>query len=249
MRYKILLLIMAVLFCGMPGMAGAQNDTIVEKSDDISVGTIPSTMGPLHPLEETGKLTADSLKKWEFHLSMGTAIMGNNFMTASVFGITPSVIYRPNERLKVRMSVSAIDSYSMMPQGNRWLGEEPRSLAPVRNPKSSAGSTEVSVTWKANDRLWLAASVMRIGGQLATGAILNPWMLTDRPVDLNATAVTAAMRYRIGDDNYLDIHMSFIDDRTGALGPMYLGAPFGPMHSFSAHGCFDYYNPLFDTKW
>ena len=35
------------------------------------------------------------------------------------------------------------------------------------------------------------------------------------------------MRYRIGEDSFLDIHATFIDDRTGALGPLYFGGPYG----------------------
>ncbi len=47
------------------------------------------------------------------------------------------------------------------------------------------------------------------------------------PLMLDATAFSAAMRYRIGESSFLDIHLTVIDDRTGAFTPMLFGAPFG----------------------
>ena len=103
-----------------------------------------------------------------------------------------------------------------------------------------AGTVAVSATYKANDRLWIAASLLHMGGNLATASIVNPW-LPDMPVNIDATAFTASMRYRIGKDNFLDIHMTFVDDRAGTLSPLLFTSPlYGPYnyHSTSFGGYF-----------
>ena len=233
----------------LPLSASAQVDTVVSASDDIIVTGVPSSVRPMHPLTDKSKLVDDTLQRWEFHLSMGSSIVGTSFSSASLFGITPSIIYRPNDRLKIKASMTALDSYTIATNGYRIRGNEPRSLAPVRYPGSTAGAFNVSASYRVNDRLWIAASLMHVIGGLAAGTLLNPWFVNDSPVPLDATAFSAAMRYRIGEDNYIDIHMSFIDDRTGAMLPFMFGTPFSPVRSFSTDGWFHIYDPVFDSKW
>ncbi|MBQ1409153.1 MAG: hypothetical protein IIY87_05290 [Bacteroidales bacterium] len=204
----------------------AQNDTIVTMSDGLSRTSSIKADRPVHPLTDKSHLL-DTLQPWEFHLSLGTGFVGSGFSSATFSGITPSVVYRPNDKWTIRASATMLHSYTLAPDGYAIQGRRPRSMAPLRDPNPMALALNVSATYKVNDRLWLAAKLMRLNGGLASGAILNPWFAPDMPVDLNATAVSAAMRYRFGDDNYLDIHMSFINDHTGALGPLLFGGPYG----------------------
>ena len=238
------------------GSVFAQSDTVVAATGDLSVGEVPSSVRPMHTLTDLSKLTADSIKKWDFHLSMGSSFIGGTYSSASLFGITPSLTYHPGDRLTVKASASALNSYSFMQSGYRLRGQELRNMAPVRDPGAVAYSASIAATYKIGDRLWIGAAVRHFGGSLATGAILDPWYSLammrgwdNGPVDLNATTFTAAMRYRIGKESYLDIHMTYIDDRTGALTPYYLGHAYGAMHSFSTQGWFNYYDPIFDSKW
>ena len=183
---------------------------------------------------------ADTLKKWDFHLSMGSAMTVGNGTSASLFGISPSVEFRPNERLKVTATATLLNSYALMPAGYHLRGQEPRNLAPLRNPRGSAamGALQVSASYRVNERLWVAASLTRVAGDLASGTLINPWLVGNRPLTLDATAMTASMRYRFKNDSFLDIHMTFIDDRNGALGPLLIGSPYsyGGWHPLTAYG-------------
>lgn len=221
----------------------AQVDSVVSMSGDLSM-SVPASSRPMHPLADKGKLT-DTLQKWEFHLSMGSEFIGNKLGSASLFWVTPTVVYRPGERLKIRASVSMLNSYSLMPQGYTFRGNAPRSLAPLRNP-ASAAALDVSATYRVNDRLWVSASLLCLGGGVASGIILNPWLMDNGPVPLRATAFSASARYRIGEESYLDVQMTMIDDRTGALGPFYFGAPFITNNAFHSYGWFNNYNPVYE---
>ena len=215
-HYMKRFLLLAALFAMMPFSASAQPDSIVNMSDDLSL---------LPP--KSIRSQADTLQKWEYHLSMGGAVVGSSFGSASLYGIKPTVIFKPNDKLKVSASASLLNSFSFGADSYTFRGSNPRSLVPLRNYNAAAAALEVAASYKVNDRLWVAASLLHIGGGLASGIIINPWMLGNRPVMLDATAFSAAMRYRIGEDNYLDLQMTIIDDRTGAFGPLFFGAPYG----------------------
>ena len=230
-------------------VASAQGDDIVSATGDISLGKIPASSRSMYKNDGKSKLLSDTLQRWEFHLSMGSALTWNRRSSASLFGITPSVVYRPSERFTVKASATLLNSYSLSPSGYVIRGHEPRNLAPLRNPTGVAGSAMVTALYKVNSRLTLAASLYHVGGDLASGSVFNPWIYGDMPLNFNATAFSAAMRYRIGEDNFLDIHMTFVDDRTGALTPCFYGYPYGAFHSYSYGGLFNHYNSVFDMQW
>lgn len=194
---------------------------------------LPPSERPIHRLYDNTKLL-DTIEPFEFHMSMGGAYIGSSYTAASVFGISPSAVYRPNDRVTVKAGFSIVHSFSLMPEGYRVSGYRPRSLAPYRNPDHMALSATVSATYKVNDRLWIAASLMHMSGDVAAGVFVNPWYYNGEPMPLNATAFSAAMRYRFGDDNYLNVHFTYIDDRTGALGPMFFGGPYGSPFYYEA---------------
>ncbi|MBP5327655.1 MAG: hypothetical protein J6Y98_07085 [Bacteroidales bacterium] len=219
-------------------MVQAQQDSIVSMSPDLSSSLIPSER-PIHQLDNSSKLI-DTTRKWDFRLAMGGGIAGNKYNSATYSGITPTLIYRPSDKWTFKATASMMHSYSLAPNGYVVGGRNVHSLAPYRQPDATAGAVGVSATFKANDRLWIAASLLHMGGNLATASIVNPW-LPDMPVTIDATAISASMRYRIGKDNYLDIHMTFVDDRAGTLSPLLFTSPlYGPCnyHSTSFGGYF-----------
>ena len=209
-----ILSVLLLALVALPVAAVSQEDTIVSHSGDLSLSVPSSGNGE----RET------TLKRWECSIAMDAAYVGGTNTSASVFGITPTVSFRPNDRLKIKASFSGIDSYSLLPNGYNVSGSEVRNLVPVRNKSNTAVGVNVAASYKINERLTVAASLMHLSGNLASASIVNPWNMSRGPVDVNATAFSAAMRYRIGDDSFLDLHMTIIDDRTGILGPFY---PYG----------------------
>ena len=221
MRKHLSILPLLVALC-IGFFAEAQQDTL--KSNQQR--PLPPSVRPIRPIEDYGKLM-DTVRKWEFHLSMGTSLVGSRYDMATLSGVTPTVIYRPNNKLKIKGSVSGAYSYTLAPQGYGIRGHQPRSLAPYRYPATAMAAT-VSAEYQVNDRLWVGASVSKIGGELASGMLVNPWLLTDGyPVALDVTSFTAAMRYRFGDDNFLDIHLTVLNDRAGTLVPLLYDYPYG----------------------
>ncbi|MBP5516428.1 MAG: hypothetical protein J6X86_05710 [Bacteroidales bacterium] len=221
MKRNIVILLL-LLFPFVGALQAQTDDTVAMASDDIVFAHNQDKL----PLDFSRTTAAGNV--WDFHLSLGSSIIGSSYSSASLFAVKPSFVYRPNDRLVVKGSVAAINSYSLSSGNYSLRGLEARNLAPLRNPSGAmAGMVNVSAAYKANDRLWIAASLMHVGGQLASAAIFNPWFCTDGYVNIDATAFTASMRYRLGDNNYIDFHMTVVNDRTGALGPLYFGAPYG----------------------
>jgi len=230
----------------MPSVVRSQQDSIVSYSDNLTFTTPAS-------LRSVGGY-GDSLQPVEVHLSLGSTVVGGKWGSASAFGVTPSIVFRPNERLAVRASLTTMNSYSLMPSGYALRGREQRSLAPVRNYNGAAVALNVAAAYKVNDRLWVAGSLMHVVGGLASAALVNPWLAADMPMMLDATAFSASMRYRVGEKSYLDLHLMVARDRTGALGPLMYGNPWGgycgafnpyygslldnPFGNFTLHGAF-----------
>lgn len=221
---KKILLVLSLVF--VAGVSMAQRDSIVTTSGELATAAGIKADRPVHPLTDLSRLQ-DTLQPWEFHLSMGGGFVGSRFNSASAFGITPSVIYRPSDKFTFRASASFLNSYTLAPGGYQIQGRRPRNMAPLRDPGQMAAALSMSASYKVTDRLWIAGRIMFLNGTLASGLGFNPWHPADMPIELNATAVTAAMRYRIGNDSYLDFHFTYIKDRTGALGPLLFGGPYG----------------------
>lgn len=212
------------LLAGAYNAMGQNDDSVVASDSRVIVAE-----RPVHALTDTSRLTDD--KRWDFHLSMGTALVGSRLGSASVFSVTPSVVYRPNDRVTVRASASALNTYTLAPNGYRIEGIRPRSYAPVRHPSAAvAGAVSVAMTYRVNERLWLGASLFHMGGQMASDVLMNPFLPPTTMIDMNMTAFTAALRYKLREDSFLDMHFTVINDPTGALGPLYYGSPYGGMY-------------------
>lgn len=228
MKKRIVTYFAAVLF---PVVMMAQQDSIVSMSSNLS-----QTMAVCH----------DTLPKWEFHCSMGSDFVGSSRGNAIGFSVSPSVVYRPNDLLTIKANMTGFDSYNFGDAG-RYLRREPRNLAPYRDRGSVAGSVALSATYKVTDRLWIAASYMHLGGEVASGILVNPWLASPMPMLLDANAFSASLHYRFSDKSYIDIHFTHIEDRTGALTPLLFdNYYYGTHHGMSLFNC---QNMLFDTQW
>ncbi len=203
--------------------------------------TLPPSVRPLRPVEDYGRLL-DTVEPLQFHIAFGTGINASSYASASYFSVTPSLTYRPNDRLSVTGSVTLLRSVTLAPDGYRVRGYEPHSMAPYRNPAAVAYQATVSASYKVNERLWLAASLQHINGPLAAGMPLNFWMVNDRPLYLDATSFSAAMRYRFNNDSFIDIYLNVINDRAGTLMPSLYDPYCSSIHT---PYCSPFYTPLF----
>lgn len=235
-------IILALFFAAMIPAYG-QNDSIENMSSDLTVDLVPPADRPIRPLSDKSKLQ-DTVDKWDFSLSLGAAVMGGSYGSASLFGIKPTVIYHPNNKLSVKASVSSFDSYSFTNGYYSIRGNTPRSMAPVRYA-ANALSFDIAAAYQINSRLTVAAAISHWDGALASAAFLNPWMMSGYPMMLNATAYTAAMRYKFGKSSYLDIHMTFIDDREGSFAPLFFANPFRGSYCFPSYfdNCYQTFMP------
>lgn len=175
----------------------------------------------------------DSVKRWDCHVALGTGISVGNGITVAYLGVAPEIEYHPSDRFTLVAGFSALNSTD--PSRFYLHGNEPRSLAPRKN-SSLALSVYMAAEYQVNDRLWLAASLFHQGGQLLMPAGFGWWGFVPNglPLDLDRTGFSAHLRYRIGDDNYLNVHMSIIRDRSSLplFYPSYYGfndcIPFSP---------------------
>ena len=65
---------------------------------------------------------------------------------------------------------------------------------------------------------------------MASDALMNPFLPPATMMDMNLTAFTASLRYKLREDSCLDMHMTVINDPTGALGPLYYGSLYGGLY-------------------
>lgn len=207
----------------LPIAMHGQQDTIVSMSANLTNSVV----------EKTITQSLDTSRKWDFHLTMGTTFLGGGLGSASVFHVSPSIVYRPTERLTVKARVSGFSSYAFGEAGHYFRPRPQRSMVPYRDGNAVAGAIELSASYKVSDRLWVAASLYHVGGEVATGAVISPWLASPMPMPLDATAISASLRYRVGDNSFLDIHFTHIDDRAGTLAPLlfetyrwHYGSPF-----------------------
>lgn len=209
----------------------AQNDAVV------------SELPPSLQVQPSVAAVADSASPWEVHLTLGGAVVGNSRSVASLYSITPTILYRPSDRLKIKASVSAVESFALTQRGG-FRGQS--AYMPYVPGSHVAAAANISVAYKASDRLWIAGSFHHFGGSLASASIVAPWFPSDAPMELNANAYSASLRYRFGNDNYLTIHLNVIDDRTGAMGPILFGSPYGSYgyYSNTTFGSHLYYDPF-----
>ena len=194
-------------------------------------------------------------RKWEFHGSVGTGIeIGDGYATTYLTA-SPRVDYHFNDRFVLSAGFTLLGT--MDPNRFMLQGRQPRNLAPMREGNASAAiAAYVAGEYQINDRLWIAASFMRAGGQMIMPTTFTPWGFIPGgwTVNVDLTAFSAAMRLRIGDDTYIHLQCAFLRDGTGDFMPYYTnpfyrsymygmdGLPFGPYGVYGPYGSYSGWN-------
>lgn len=179
---------------------------------------------------------SDSLSRWDFHVKLGTGVYSGFDQVHGYTSVAPRVTYKPNDKLKLHGGFVAFNEMEAATLQVR--GHAPRNMAPRKN-SSMAIAAYIAGTYRVNDRLLLAGSLFHLGGQI------DPlWTPSQYPVDLSVTGFNAAMSYRLGKSSYLDVSLTVLRDRTGAvvpllMNPFYMGAnPWGYWNDLHGGNCF-----------
>ena len=159
---------------------------------------------------------ADTVKlpRWEPHLSAGTGFVGSSYGDNRLFtSIAPSLTFRPNGCWTVNAGFRVTTDMGLNP--NYAFSSAERSLAPYRHRNGGTGlvSVHAGAQYRANDRLWLAASVYHL-----TGTYAPYYGFGNGDVfDVSATAFSAAASYRFGNDSFLHLSVTCIRDEYGTV--------------------------------
>ena len=165
-----------------------------------------------------GVLHDDTASK-AFHMSVGTEVAAGFGNTQSLTWVAPSGKWRVNERLTLRGGFAVAGN--LLPMGYALHGREPRSLAPVRQG-TTLGAAWAQAEYRANERLLLWGSVMRM-----TGFAQPLWMNHAEKVDV--AAVSGGFAYRFAQNSVLAMHFSFVHDHyANMLYPPYGHNYYGP---------------------
>ena len=181
--------------------------------------------------------TRDSVRKVEYHLGLETGVAAGWGKGLGYTGVAPQLSYRFNDRFKLTAGAKVMSSYGLG-QSNLSLSRTGgRSLVPRKASATVGYEVYARGEWAVNERLTLAATVMRMGGGVE-------WLWCDGPMKLDVTGVAADLRYRTRRGSMLGLHFEYIHDGTGALAP-YMMWPYsyGPLMGdgfggFGGYGCY-----------
>lgn len=177
-----------------------------------------------------------SPKKYEFHGSVGTGVEIGNGHATTYLSASPRVDFHPNDRLTLSMGFSVLGT--MDP--NRYLlrGNQPRSLIPRRNNNANAAiAAYVAGKYQVNGHLWIAASLIHARGEMIMPTTFTPWGFIPGgwTADVNLTAFSAAMLWKLNDDISIHIQCQIIRDGSGQLWPYYT-SPFYNSYMYGFEG-------------
>lgn len=164
------------------------------------------------PFDTVADFDTITFPRWEPHLSVGTGFFGTSFGDNRIFtSVAPSLSYRPNSRLTVNGGFRVVSDF-----GADKVFNSPapvRSYAPYRN-NGGTGLLDVHVgaEYQVNENVWIAASLYHLGGAYAP-----IYALTDGPIDVSVTALTAEAAFRFKDNNFLHVSFTIANDRNGSL--------------------------------
>lgn len=128
-------------------------------------------------------------------------------------GVAPEIRYHFNERFSLSAGVRLLNGFGL--SRNYKLQSNNRSLAPRRDGAKLV-EAYVAGEFQINDRLWLAASLLHIGGEIN----FMPFYGNSSSY-VSATAFSADLRYRTRRGSLLGLHISYIDDPAGILAPWF----------------------------
>lgn len=183
---------------------------------------------------------ADSLKKIDFHVSLGSSVSVGSGASVFHLGVAPRLDFHPSNRLKVSVGFSALNSID---PNAFWLQTNPPvSRAPLRK-NALALSFDISASYWVNDRLRIAASLFHQNGDLLSPGMWSYWGVfpTGMPIHINRTGFAADLLYRFDNDNTIQLHLSIIRDRSypPTFGRFYGIAPMAAPGCYPTYNCFD----------
>lgn len=194
-------------------------------------------------------------RRCQFHGSIGTGIeIGNGYATTYLVA-SPRVDYHVSDRFVLTAGFTLLGT--MDPNRFMLQGRQPRNLAPMREGNASAAiAAYIAGEYQVNDRLWIAASFLRAGGQMIMPTTFTPWGFIPGGWNANVdvTAFSAALRLKVGDDTYIHFQCAYLRDGTGDFMPYYTspffhsymygmdGLPFGPYGVYGPYGSYSGWN-------
>ena len=154
--------------------------------------------------------------RWDFHLSTGSSVFAGCGKSDVLMWMAPSVEYRASDSLTVYGGFAYSGS---LLGGYRLHGYESRSLAP-RKSGTCLVSGHAGVDYQVNERLNVWAEVWHLGGWM------EPlWCSRGDVHEMNATAVSGGFGYDFKGGSRMEMHFTFVNDRTGNLGRLLFESP------------------------
>jgi len=128
-------------------------------------------------------------------------------------GVAPEIRYHFNNRFTVSTGMRVLNGFGL----SRSIGIQSshQSLAPKRGGTKLI-EAYVANEYQVNERLWIAASLLHIGGEID----FTPFH-SKNATHVSATAFSANLCYRTHRGSLLDFHISYIDDHNGLLAPYF----------------------------
>ncbi len=151
---------------------------------------------PIHQLPDT------SISKFNYQISLSTGVISNFHKAEAYIQVAPSFSYQVNSKFRVNAGFSFLSDLN--PNGYIIGKKDEPDLSP-RKDKTQMASVYVQTEYMPNDRLWISASAFYIGGTLSS--------LTSgfgSPLDLSTFGGVAALRYRIGENTFIDFNVAVI---------------------------------------
>lgn len=168
--------------------------------------------------QDTVDLRPWNQKKLDCRITLEAGV-GNMFGVGYAFtGVASEVRYHFNERFTLSAGVKVTEGFGLG-RNYGFDGRGGKSLAP-RKGGSRLYEMYVSGEYQVNERLWVAATLLHIGGTID----FVPWY-GDGSHNVSATAFSADLRYRTRRGNMLGFHLSYINDKGGLMAP-YLYSPY-----------------------
>ncbi len=128
-------------------------------------------------------------------------------------GVAPEIRYHFNDHFTLSAGARLINGFGL--SCHYSLRPDNSSLAPRRGGAKLA-EAYVAGEYQVNERLWLAASFLYIGGETDFLPVYG-----GRGGYVRATAFTADMRYRTRRGSLLGFHISYINDPSGLMAPWF----------------------------
>lgn len=139
----------------------------------------------------------------------GGSLFGQKYAYSSV---APEVRYHINDRLSISGGIRLTNGFGLGTSYNIH-GRERQTLAPRRG-KAKMYEAYVSGECQVNERLWISATLLHVGGEIG----FTPFN-SKKNMTLNATGFFADLRYKTRSGSLLGFHLSYIHDNNGILTP------------------------------